>query len=108
MSLYLKFLSYSSDANLDIDHTAHKLLEIIAVCAQHEPLTVTEAMELTEIASPATVHRKLNQLIAKQLITAVYDGQNRRTKYLVLMPKAISYFHKLSESMKTCVLEAQT
>lgn len=110
--LYLKFLSHSADIhpakNFDVDFTAEKLLEIIGCCHFHEPLTVTEAMELAEIGSPATIHRKLDDLLTAGLIYHSYETGNRRTKYLQLTSKAIGYFSLLSEAMVTAMLERKS
>lgn len=39
-------------------------------------------MMLNEIASPATMYRKLTNLLDARLIEKVFEGKNRRTKYL--------------------------
>jgi DNA-binding IclR family transcriptional regulator len=43
-----------------MDLTERALLDIIAQC--DERLTVTEAMSLVDLASPATLHRKIENL----------------------------------------------
>ena len=110
--LYLQFLSHSADIHpskgSNLDFTAEKLLEIIGCCHFHEPLTVTEAMELAEIGSPATIHRKLDDLLTAGLIYHAYEGSNRRTKYLQITPKTIGYFSLLSEAMVTAMLERKS
>ena len=62
-STYLRFLNLSqavAEGWTDIDLTALRTLEAIAVAdTKEKPLTVTEAMNMTAIASPATMHRKL-------------------------------------------------
>lgn len=110
--MYLSFLLETAETvpckHFQIDFTAQKLLEIIACCAYYEPLTVTEAMELREIGSPATVHRKLDDLLIAGLIEHQYEGDNRRTKFLVLTPKSINYFNSLSDSMAAVSKERAT
>jgi hypothetical protein len=107
--LYLKFSSYAADIHpcnkFVVDFTAEKLLDIIGCCHFHEPLTVTEAMELQEIGSPATIHRKLDDLLIAGLIWHEQVGDNRRTKYLRLTAKAIGYYALLSEAMVNASLE---
>lgn len=105
MSLYLKFLSHVGSVDLKVDITAQRLLEIISVCARHEALTVTECMELQELASPATLHRKLDDLREAGLIFQQYEGNNRRTKYLYPTQKALNHFSKLSEAMRLAIGE---
>ncbi len=89
-STYLRFLALvhtidgASTQLANVDETAKHLLNVIALNHSNgKPLTVTEAMALKSIASPATIHRKLNDLIEVGLVEQVFEGKNRRTKYLV-------------------------
>jgi DNA-binding MarR family transcriptional regulator len=108
--IYLRFLNLLEaleDTNgfPDIDLEANKILEVIAVRHQKEtPLTVTEAMALSHIASPATIHRKLDELREVGLIEQVFEGKNRRTKYLVPTKLADAYFAKLSKAITSAVI----
>ena len=107
---YLRFLRLARALNQnknivkDVDATAMLLLNEIAI--QHlddKPMTVTEAMTLSSIASPATIHRKLDELRELGLIEQVFEGKNRRTKYLVPTKLANTYFEKMSEVMTNAV-----
>jgi DNA-binding MarR family transcriptional regulator len=103
--VYMRFLSIlhaleGRDEIPPMDLDAKKLLEVIAVRhEQKKPLTVTEAMALGNIASPATIHRKLDQLRDMGMVTSVFDGHNRRTKYLVPTDAAHSYFNSVGQAM---------
>ena len=108
--LYLRFLRIARAVEIqntpikNIDSTALLLLNEIAV--QHldgKNITVTEAMLLSNIASPATVHRKLDELRKAGLIEQVFEGKNRRTKYLVPTKEADSYFAKMSKAITSAV-----
>ena len=108
--LYLRFLNFSRAVDIQkspvkkIDSTALLLLNEIAV--QHydgKNITVTEAMLLSNIASPATVHRKLDELREAGLIEQVFEGKNRRTKYLVPSKEADSYFAKMSKAITNAI-----
>ena len=108
--LYLRFLRIARGVDIQniqvkkIDSTALLLLNEIAV--QHydgKNITVTQAMLLTNIASPATIHRKLNNLIEVSLIEQVFNGKNRRTKYLIPTKEAESYFAKMSKAIANAV-----
>ena len=102
---YLRFvaLAHAVTAQLDaetVDSTALRLLEAIAVAAaQSNALTVTQAMQLNLIASPATIHRKLRALDDQQLIKFIYMGKDRRTKYLVATDKANNYFNEMGNAV---------
>ncbi len=106
--LYVAYLSHAAgihpNKHADLDLTALKLLDTLASCHYHEPLTVTEAMELQEIASPATLHRKLDELELAGLIirTSVDD---RRTKHVLITQKAEDYFLALSRAMVNAITD---
>ena len=95
---YLQFLNLlrpveSSFLPSTLDQTAKSLLNRIA--CQHalgQPLTVSKAMALQDIASPATIHRKIDDLRSAGLVDVMYQGENRRTKYLVPTAKANRFF----------------
>ena len=104
-SIYLRFLSLlhaiegkGELPNLDLD--AKRLLEVIAVQhSQGKSLTVSDAMAMTHIASPATIHRKLDLLRDIGMIDSYFEGSNRRTKYLCPTPQAEKYFSQVGEVM---------
>jgi len=104
-SVYLRFLSLlhaiegkGEIPNLDLD--AKRLLEVIGVRhSQGKPLTVSDAMAMTHIASPATIHRKLDLLRDIGMIDSYFEGTNRRTKYLCPTPQAEKYFNQVGEVM---------
>lgn len=79
-----------------LDEISCKLLEIIA--AEHQQgqtMTVTDVMLTRRIASPSTIHRKLIGLLDTGWIEQVFEGRNRRTKYLVPTAAANEYFAQL-------------
>jgi DNA-binding MarR family transcriptional regulator len=101
-STYLRYLALAkavqeTDTHLTaVDETAKRLLEVIALShAENRPLTVSEAMALEPIASPGTIHRKLDLLREMGLINQIFQGDNRRTKYLVPTPVTDRYFDNL-------------
>ncbi len=103
--LYLRFLNIihainGQDRSVLMDSDAEKLLEVIAINhAKETPLTVSAAMGLSYIASPATIHRKLDILLELGMIESVLKGKNRRTKYLVPTQLADYYFASMGEAM---------
>jgi DNA-binding MarR family transcriptional regulator len=107
-SVYLRFLALAGalEGQLveEIDATAMSLLELIAVAADKgSPLTVTQAMNLTQLASPATLHRKLSQLVEAGYVEQCFEGKNRRTKYLVPTSKANKHFAQLGKVLNSAV-----
>lgn len=104
--IYLRFLSLlhtieSSEEVPQMDLEAKRLLEVIAIRHdQQKPLTVTEAMALNNIASPATLHRKLDQLRDMGMIEHVFEGSNRRTKFMVPTSLAQRYFDQVEKALQ--------
>jgi DNA-binding MarR family transcriptional regulator len=60
-------------------------------------------MTLNNIVSPATLHRKLDELREAGLIEQSFQGKNRRTKYLVPTKEADSYFAEMSKAIMNAV-----
>lgn len=92
-----------------IDLIAKKLLEVIAV--KHSmgiPMTVGDAMSMSALASPSTLHRKIDMLREAGLIDMIFVGKDRRTKYLVPTDLANDYFSTMGravlESLNSSVL----
>ena len=104
--VYLRFLNvlHALEAESELpamDLECRRLLEEIAV-RQHadSPLTVTEVMGLSSIASPATMHRKLDALLEMGLIEHRFEGDNRRTKYVVCTDVSMKYFERAGRAMQ--------
>lgn len=105
--IYLRYLNLTQEnenlkASPEIPHDVYKLLEIIA--ARHyanHPITISEVMRLAVIASPASVHRKLDILREGGYITSLHKNKDRRTQYLKPSLKAEMIF----ESKGNCILK---
>lgn len=105
--IYLRYLNLTQEnenlkASPEIPHDVYKLLEIIA--ARHyanQPITISEVMRLAVIASPASVHRKLDILREGGFITSLHKGKDRRTQYLKPLTKAEIIF----ENRGNCILK---
>ena len=104
-AIYIRFINLSHAIfgqleHVGIDLLALRLLEAIAIAhSEGTALTVTDAMALNAIASPATMHRKLTNLLDARLIEQVFEGKNRRTKYLVPTSQASKYFEQLGKAL---------
>ena len=87
-----------------IDDVGKKLLETIAIkSAQGQPLVVTQTMELSDIASPATIHRRIEILKKAGLIQVMQTEQNQKVKFLVPTQVSIDYFDKLGKLMSSAI-----
>jgi DNA-binding MarR family transcriptional regulator len=110
--IYLKFLSLiqtteSKGELAALDSDAKRLLEIIAV--RHflgQQTTISDAMGLKSIASPATLHRKIDALRGLSLLETYFEGKNKRTKYLRPTDQADQYFSMLGQLMETAGVTA--
>ncbi len=109
-NVYLKFLQNIAALDpiqlkyKDLSPTAILLLNEIAVKDfEDQPLTVTQAMGLNALGSPANLHRKLDELLDAGMISFLYNGNNRRTKYITLTQAAIDYFQTKSKAMVQAV-----
>ncbi len=102
---YIQFLKLSqaitqNELSSELDMTTIKLLEMIVVTySKGASLTVSEAMALSSMGSPATMHRKIDILRKQGWIDLVHVGEDRRTKYLAPTPRANKYFDSLSKLM---------
>jgi SOS-response transcriptional repressor LexA len=103
-SAFIRFLNLRQTLQIDpleLDLTSIKLLEICEVRKHSgKRLTVTEAMKLEHLASPATIHRKLTALMNEGYLTLEYEGDNRRTKYLTPTQKSDEYFSSLGSLLR--------
>ncbi len=101
---YIRFIEVlkglSSKDGSTIDPEAKLLLDEIAI--QHfknTPLTVSDLMALKHIASPATIHRKLDSLLQANLVELKFEGDNRRTKFISITKTGDRYLSNLSKAM---------
>jgi hypothetical protein len=104
MNAYINFLNESAGIPKPHDSTARDLLDLVCL---HEgvgyPMTVTQAMNQPQLASPATMHRKLEDLLKLGLVAHQYEGNNRRTKYVVLTTSGQLYSMLMSQAMERAV-----
>jgi hypothetical protein len=79
----------------------HKVLfEAAAVhWAAGEPLTVREIIYQSALGSPATLHKRLQSLIAQDFLKAESETADRRTKYISPTPKGLKYAHWLGDKL---------
>ena len=105
-NFYMRFLKivaalqFDQRKYKDISPTAIFLLNEIAVKDfDEQPLTVSQAIEFRALGSPATLHRKIDELRHADLVLVTNVGTDRRTKYLFLTQAAKDYFQINSDAM---------
>lgn len=86
-------------SQLDANETA--LLEAIAIKEYAgESLKITDAMAITALGSPATLHRRLSRLRKLGAVTVVTDPVDTRIKTLILTDVVRSYFARMGQAMQ--------
>ena len=97
----LKALEPSTDEALQ-DSTCKQILEEIAIGVSNDKLlTVSDVMSFKQLGSPATLHRKLDVLLNAKLVESIFQGNNRRTKYINLTSSGQAYFERLSSAIES-------
>lgn len=73
--------------------------EILLAWSMSEPLSVRQAIDIEHLGSPATLHKRVSRLRNMDLIDAVSEEGDRRTKYLVPTDKGHKYIERLSMAL---------
>lgn len=101
---YMRFLQLtrvlSEDADIQLSANHRALLEAVAL-AWHcgSPMSVRQAIGLSDLGSPATLHKRLAVLRAQGYVEEIAVAGDRRTKLLGLTQKAVDYFDKLGAAL---------
>lgn len=104
----MRFLSlchaFDKKDGLQVDVESVRLLESVAL-AEHDgnPLSVTQLMALSDIASPATLHRKMVLLTKANLIELDFMQGNHRTKFIYTTALAKKHFAKRASLLAKAV-----
>ena len=99
-NLYFRFLHIANAIQKEsvptLDENSIALLNTIAVRhSQGRPMTVSQAMGLAELGSQTTLHRRLDALREAGFIEQIFQGSDRRIKYLIPTAAAQAYFSKM-------------
>jgi len=102
-----KFFAFLETVN-HIEHENHHklpdldaqvlLLRVAIAHDKKQALNVTQAMNLKKIGSPAMLHRKINDLLNLGMIELVFEGTNRRTKYLLPTKQALDILDDMANA----------
>ncbi len=103
-SLYLRFMGLANavqkGAGADIDPIALKLLEAITDgYEQGKLLRVSDVLELNELASYATLHKKLEQLKRNNWVAVKCMVGDHRSRYLTPTKVTLKYFDNLGKAL---------
>jgi DNA-binding MarR family transcriptional regulator len=106
---YLRFLQLAKaiqnlpDAPL-LDANENALLEAIALrWYEQKPMTVREAIALSELGSPATLHKRITRLRDRDLVKTFSQADDKRAKYLVPTEKSLAMFNDYGKKMSSAL-----
>lgn len=101
---YLRFAAIANalnrDTGINLDGVAQRLLEVIAEAYMAgNPLKVTDALLLENIASASTLHKKIDFLKAQGFVQVEHPADSRRTKSLAPTDMALKHFDQLGRAI---------
>ena len=106
---YLRFLQLAKaiqslpDAPL-LDANENALLEAIALrWFENKPMTVREAIGISQLGSPATLHKRITRLRNRDLVQTFNQPDDKRAKYLIPTDKSIAMFKDFGKKMNTAI-----
>jgi DNA-binding MarR family transcriptional regulator len=109
---YLRFLQLAKaiqnlpDAPL-LDANENALLEAIALrWFEQKPMTVREAIGLSNLGSPATLHKRITRLRNRDLVQTFSQTDDKRAKFLVPTEKSLAMFNDYGKKMNTALTAA--
>lgn len=107
--LYFRFLGLSRSlmpafGNTLMSPSENQLLEEVAWRAlENNAMSVREAIGLSHLGSPATLHKKLRRLRNLELLAVERKDHDRRSKYLIATPLALMYFERWGRAMQSAL-----
>lgn len=107
---YLRFLQLAQTIQalpdgpgMDANETA--LLEAVVLrWYEGEPMTVREAIALSHLGSPATLHKRVTRLRHKDMLATLSQDGDRRAKYLIPTERTLEYMSRMGHSLHTAQL----
>ena len=105
-SAYLRFLQLARvvqalPEGMEMDANERALLEAV-VLRWHEnsPMTVREAIGLSQLGSPATLHKRITRLREKDMLSTLNQDGDRRAKFLIPTQRTMNYLGHLGQSIQ--------
>ncbi len=105
ISAYIRFLELSTAVEtlpgMEFFDPNHKALfeAILLSWSQGCAMTVREAIGLSALGSPATLHKRLVRLRQAELVAVEFIEGDRRTKLLVPTEKGLDYVSKFGSQL---------
>ena len=109
---YLRFLQLAKaiqnlpDAPL-LDANENALVEAIALrWYEQKPMTVRAAIALSELGSPATLHKRITRLRDRDLVKTFSQADDKRAKFLIPTEKSLAMFNDYGKKMSSALTAA--
>ncbi len=106
---YMRFLQLARSVQqlpdapqLDANEKA-LLEEIVLRWFENRVMTVREAIGLSHLGSPATLHKRITRLRQKDLLKTFNQTEDKRAKYLIPTDKTIALFGDFGKKMSTAI-----
>ena len=105
-SAYLRFLQLARvlqalPDGMEMDANESALLEAVVLrWHENQPMTVREAIALSALGSPATLHKRITRLREKQMLSTLNLESDRRAKFLIPTQRTLDYFNELGQFMQ--------
>lgn len=106
VSAYLRFLQLAKVIQAlpdgqEMDANEKALLQAVVLrWYEDQPMTVREAIGLTALGSPATLHKRITRLREKDMLSNLNIEGDRRAKFLIPTQRTLDYFQNLGLSMQ--------
>ena len=103
--MYFRFLTLTQSVksqHIGVQLTAmetHVLQEVVLRYFEDRALTVSQALAMKDLGSPATVHKRIKRLRHAGLLSFKQVDTDHRTKHLIATPLAVLHFERLGELM---------
>jgi hypothetical protein len=79
------------------------LEEIVLRWYENRVMTVREAIGLTHLGSPATLHKRITRLRQKDLLKTFNQPDDKRAKYLIPTDKTMELFGDFGKKMNSAI-----
>ena len=90
-----------------LDANENALLEAIALrWFEQKPMTVREAIGLSNLGSPATLHKRITRLRNRDLVQTFSQADDKRAKFLVPTEKSLAMFNDYGKKMNAALTSA--
>lgn len=99
---YIEFAKYVGDVQFKHALNAHEwdiFILIASLTLKKNNLKVKELLEMSHIASPATIHKGMKILIEKGLLGVTYSKEDARVKYLFATKKGMNFLEEIGKRM---------